>query len=163
MHVQRDADTDPDRQLAAVEQERLVEGRDDPLGDPDGSPLTVGVLDQYGELVAAEPGNGVRGRMQCLSRSATSPSSTSPTAWPWVSLTPLNPSRSRKSTATVAGAAGGAQRVTDPVLEQRPVGQPGQGVVERLVGQRVLEPLALADVAGVEHVAADVAVLRPAT
>ena len=82
-----------------------------------------------------------------------------PTAWPWTSLTALKPSRSRNSTATRSGwRAGRAERLLDPLPEQRAVGQPGQRVVEGLVDQLALQPLAVADVTGVEHDAADVRV-----
>ena len=43
------------------------------------------------------------------------------------------------------------QRVTHPVPEQCPVGEPGERVVERLMGELLLQPLPLAHVAGVEH------------
>ena len=46
----------------------------------------------------------------------------------------------------------------DPVAEQRLVGEAGERVVERLVGELVLEPLALGDVAEAPHPADDVAV-----
>ena len=88
-------------------------------------------------------------------RSAAAISSRSPSAWPRLSLTFLKSSRSRNS--TVIGrpcAARQGQRVAHPVAEQRPVGQPGQRVVEGLVGELLLQPLPLAHVAGVEHDAA---------
>jgi hypothetical protein len=56
------------------------------------------------------------------------------------------------------GRAG--QGVLDPLGEQGPVGQAGQPVVERLVDELGLELLAVRDVAGVEHQAADVGVLE---
>ena len=43
------------------------------------------------------------------------------------------------------------QRVAHPVAEQRPVGEPGERVVERLVDELLLQPPPLAHVAGVEH------------
>ena len=52
------------------------------------------------------------------------------------------------------------ERVLDAVGEQRPVGEAGDGIVERLVGELVLEELALADVAAVEHDALDVLVVQ---
>ena len=48
----------------------------------------------------------------------------------------------------------------EPVVEQGPVGQPGQRVVERLVGQLLLECFAVADVAAVEHHPGDVGVVQ---
>ena len=56
-------------------------------------------------------------------------------------------------------AAVAVERVRDAVLEQRAVRETRQLVVERLVEQLLLEVLALADVADVEHDAADVGVL----
>jgi hypothetical protein len=50
--------------------------------------------------------------------------------------------------------------VLDPLGEQRPVGQAGQAVVERLVDQLGFELLAVGDVAGVQHQAAHVGVLE---
>ena len=48
----------------------------------------------------------------------------------------------------------------DAVLEERAVGEPGDGVVERLVRELLLERLPLGDVADVEHDAADVLVVQ---
>ena len=49
-------------------------------------------------------------------------------------------------------------RVPHALGEQRPVGEPGDRVVERLMRELLLERLALADVAAVEDDAADVLV-----
>jgi hypothetical protein len=57
-------------------------------------------------------------------------------------------------------AFGPPQGVVDPVLEQGPVGQAGQRVVEGLVGELVLQLTALGDVAGVEDQAADAGVVE---
>ncbi len=51
------------------------------------------------------------------------------------------------------------ERVVDAVGEQRSVGQPGDGVVEGLVRELLLERRALAGVAAVEHDAAHVLVV----
>ena len=48
----------------------------------------------------------------------------------------------------------------DAVIKQRPVGQPGEGIVEGAVTQLFLERLAIVDVAGREHDAADVRVVE---
>ena len=48
----------------------------------------------------------------------------------------------------------------DPVTEQSPVRQVGDGVVEGLVGELRLELLSLGDVAHVDHDAADRGVLQ---
>ena len=52
------------------------------------------------------------------------------------------------------------ERVLDAVGEERAVREVGDRVVERLVCELVLERLALADVAAVEHDSADVLVLE---
>ena len=54
------------------------------------------------------------------------------------------------------------QRVVQAVGEQRPVGEIGERVVERLVRELVLELLALGDVARVEDDAGDVGVVEQA-
>ena len=58
----------------------------------------------------------------------------------------------------VACAPTRAERVLDAVAEQRLVGEAGERVVERLVGELVLEPLALGDVAEAPHPPDDLAV-----
>ena len=59
------------------------------------------------------------------------------------------------------GVAFGAEEgVVDPVLEQGPVGQGGEVVVEGLVDELVLELAAFGDVAGVEHQPADAGVVE---
>ena len=57
-------------------------------------------------------------------------------------------------------AARARQRVADALAEQRAVGEPRDGVVERLVGQLLLEGPALAHVAAVEDDPADVLVVE---
>ena len=74
-------------------------------------------------------------------------STSSPTRWPWVSLTILNRSRSMKSTPTAGPAAAGVvERLAQALDEHRPVGQPGERVVGRLVVQLALGAAALGDV-----------------
>ena len=73
----------------------------------------------------------------------------------------LKSSRSRKTTASRALLAPCARdRMAHALAEQRAVGEAGHRVVERLVGELLLERLALADVAAVEHDAADVLVVE---
>ena len=95
-------------------------------------------------------------------RSARRPrcSSWSPASWPRLSFTCLKPSRSTSSTASgVARALGPRERLVEAVAEERAVGEAGQAVVERLPRELLLEPDALGHVAGVEHDAADLAVV----
>ena len=105
--------------------------------------LVAQVLEQDGELVAAEPGGGVAGPAgRTGAARPTATRSSSPAAWPRLSLTVLKSSRSRNSTATadVRPAPTACERVLDPVLEQAAVGQAGQRVVERLVAQLLVQP-----------------------
>ena len=93
-------------------------------------------------------------------RPATCRSTSSPAAWPRLSLIVLKSSRSRKMTAMLpASRVGASEGVLDAVGEQGAVGKAGHGIVERLVRQLLLERSALAGVAGVEHDAADVLVI----
>ena len=124
-----------------------------PLGEPLWTSAGVGhVLDQDGELVAAEPGRGVTGRRPPASARRPRRSSASPAACPEVSLTTLKSSRSSMSTTSrPTAAAEPGQGVLRAVAEQHPVGQSGERVVERLVGQLGLEPAPLGDVAHRKH------------
>ena len=75
---------------------------------------------------------------------SSSTSSWSPVAWPKLSLTFLKSSRSMNSTVTGRAAAPRAhERVLQPLREQHAVGEVGERVVERLVGEALLEHLAL--------------------
>ena len=95
-------------------------------------------------------------RMLVARRSATSRRTSSPAAWPRLSLIVLKSSRSRKMTAMpLLLAAVARDGVAHALDEQRAVGEVGDRVVEGLVGELLLEGLALADVAAVEHDAAD--------
>ena len=77
-------------------------------------------------------------RSVAVSRSATDCSSRSPASWPSVSLTFLNPSRSRNSVAPVGAVApAAAEQLLDAVHDQRPVRQTGQRIVQRLMSQLV--------------------------
>ena len=66
--------------------------------------------------------------------------------WPRLSLTVLNASRSMSSTAVGAIGSPLAHRVVDAIGEQRPVGQAGERVMERLMPQLGFEAVAPRDV-----------------
>ena len=92
---------------------------------------------------------GRRAERQPLGRLATS--SWSPAMWPNESLTTLNRSRSRKSRADGLGhPLAPGQDARQLVEQQRPVGQAGERIVQRLVGQLGLGALERGDV-GVHH------------
>ena len=87
---------------------------------------------------------------------ATAHRSLSPASWPSESLVSLKLSRSMKHSATGPLVAPGPQQhLLGPVHRQLAIGQPGERVVQGLVGQQRLELLALGDVADVGHVAPD--------
>ena len=120
----------------------------------------VEVLEQDGELVAAEAGRGV-GRAQAppASRSVTATSSSSPAAWPRLSLTVLKLSRSRNSTARwPPRAARPRERVLDAVEEQARLARPVSESWNAWCASSLLEPLSLGDVAEAPHPADDLAV-----
>ena len=86
-------------------------------------------------------------RIACASREPICCSSQSPLSWPRLSLTTLKRSTSMNTTANrPPRAARAGERVLEAVAEQRAVGQPGQRVVQRLVGERVGGRLLGADV-----------------
>ena len=98
---------------------------------------------------AGPPCRPARPRRWC--GSATSCSSTSPCAWPRVSLTSLNPSRSMIMTARpcTCRAARPSTASASRREHQGAVGQPGERVVQRLVPQRLDQPAVLQRHAGV--------------
>src|SRR5918997_4443903 len=53
-----------------------------------------------------------------------------------------------------------SQGVLEAVHKQRPVGQIGQGVVERLVPELLFELFALGDITGTDHYSPDVRVVK---
>ena len=119
-----------------------------------GGRLAVDVLEQDARTRRRRSGRRCRRRARAPSRRrATSTSTSSPAAWPSESLIVLKSSRSRNSTRERRRplAAGAGERLADALDEQRAVGEPGDRVVERLVGELGLERLALGDVAGVER------------
>ena len=135
-----------------------VERVDDPLGDR----LGVGAAPTVDSMSTANSSPPKRATVSPVahrrrSRSATWTSSWSPAAWPRLSLTSLNPSRSRNSTATSSRAAAAPSASASRSRNSARLASPVRRVVVRLVHQLFLQLLALADVAGVEHQAADAA------
>ena len=135
-----------DEDLAALDLERLLQGPDEALGRGRcASAHRDDVLADDDELVSAEAADGVAGPDGWLG--AVRPPSdeeTSPAAWPRLSLTSLNRSRSRNRTATLFPSADRpGQRLLEAVEEKAAVGQPGERVVEGVVGERRfgLDPL----------------------
>jgi hypothetical protein len=152
-----DAEAAPQRELLVAGAQRHGQGLEHALGGVGGLLAGLDVLEQDRELVAAEAGGGVS-----------------------AANARVEPARHLDQHLVARGVAQGvvdllevveveeehgapatlAARPDDGVAhalgEQRAVGEPGDGVVERLVGELRLEGLALADVAGVEDDAPDV-------
>ena len=116
----------------------------------------VGALDQDRELVAAQPRHRVRGPgagEEPLRRRDEQPVALGVAQAVVHRLEVVEVEEQHRD--RVPAAAGQRQRVAHPVPEQRAVGEPGERIVERLVGELLLQPLPLAHVAGVEHDALD--------
>ena len=109
----------------AAELERLLERLARSAAATAERASSVGVVgEQHGELVAAEPGDGVGlPRARVCSRRLISISRRSPWSWPSASLTSLNWSRSitQQRDRVLGGARRALQRVPQPVVEQRAV------------------------------------------
>ena len=156
-----DAHAAPDVQLAPVDLERLAQPFQHPVGHLDDVDVVAGVLDQHGELVAAEPGHGVAGPhagVQALGHLDEQPVAGGVAEAVVDLLEAVQVEEQHGHRRRLA--LGPLEGVVDPVLEQGPVGQRGQRVVEGLVDELVLELAALGDVAGVQDQAADAGVVE---
>ena len=150
-----------DEQLLALEQQRLRERLEDPLGGVGGVLRAADVLEQDRELVAAEARGGVAGadaRVQALGdlEQHLVAGGVAEAVVDRLEVVEVDEDDGQ-ARALAAGARDGVAHALD---EQRAVGEVGDGVVEGLVGELLLERLALADVAAVEHDAADVLVVE---
>ena len=148
----RDPDARADEDLGLVQEERLVEHREDPLGDVGGRhAFLAAVLQQDRELVAAEPRGGVR-------RAQVAEEPLADVAQDLVAggvaervvdrLEVVEVHEEHRDRPTVAQLA--VERVLHTVGEQGAVRQPGQRVVQRLVLELLLELLPLGDVSRVQ-------------
>ena len=157
---ERDADAGADETSRPCDRNGSLQRGEDALGDV-GTLVVVGRGPRAARRTRRRPAaprcrrrGGTR-----ASRSATATSSSSPAAWPRLSLTVLKSSRSRNSTASWRRGGPRAPRACSTRSRNSAwFGEPGQRVVERLVGELALEPLALGDVAEAPHPADDLAV-----
>ena len=151
-----DADAGGDDDLVAIELERSTQALEQALGDALRGRQAGDVLDEDGELVAAQPSGGVTGaqdRPDPLG-DADQQLIAGPVAEGVVD--DLEVVEIDEQDGMLAGhrplrVGLALERLAQPVLEQRPVGQVGQRVVQRLVGELLLEALPVADVAGDER------------
>ena len=125
------------------------------------SSTRVDVLEQHGELVAAEARGGVAGAdagVEALGDGQQDLVAGGVAEAVVDRLEVVEVEEDDRQAGLLAARAG--DRLAHALDEQRAVGQAGDGVVERLVGELLLEGLALADVAGVEHDALHVLVVE---
>ena len=155
----RDAEAAAQRELLVGGGQRRADGLHDALGGVGRLLDALDVLQQDGELIAAEARGGVAGadrQRQALGHLAKHVVARGVAERVVDDLEVVEVDEDDPDAARLAAAA--RDRVADALDEQRAVGQAGDRVVERLVGELALEGLALADVARVEDDAADVLV-----
>jgi hypothetical protein len=146
--VDGDADTGVQAEHDRVEGQRLLQGGPQFLGDRRGS-LRGRAGDQHGELVAARAGHGVDVPQRLLE---PRPHLTEELVSVMVAegvVDVLEPVQvQQQQDGRLQRPVGGAERLAEPVGEQRAVGQAGERVVQRLVvagGGLVNQPPLVAD------------------
>ncbi len=158
---QGDADAGPYRDVLGGDADRRLERVGDPSRHLLGGARHPARLQQDGELVTSEAGDGV-------ARAGRGPEplgdpdeelvtgGMAETVVDHLELVEIE----EQHGDLLRGPVGAVEGVTDPVDEQRPVGQPGERVVERLAVQLPLEGPPLGDVAAVEHDGVDVGIVE---
>ena len=155
-----DADTAADRDLLAGQLHRVGEDVEHAVGRCAGLVRAVaGAPDQDGELVPAEPGDGVPGADRRPQPVGHLPQQrvaglVAEGVVDRLEAVEVDEDDRRRDVPPVTAAQG----LADAVGEEGPVGQAGEGVVEGLVGQRLLGALAVGDVRDVDDDTADVRV-----
>ena len=149
----RDGDPDAraDENLLALQRERLLEHLHDPVGDVRSLDALPAVLQQDRELVPTQPGGGVGSSERFLQPVADlqqEPVAGGVAEGVVDRLEVVDVHEQHCDGFAVALLA--LDGVQHAVAEQRPVREVGDGVVERLVLQLLLELLALRDVTGVQ-------------
>src|SRR6185436_20336001 len=136
--------------------DRRGQGVHDAGGDLLGGDRVGGVGDQDGELVAPHPGGRVARADGLRDAPADRDQQLVADRVPERVVDLLEVVEVDEQHAHRAGAAPGElERLLQPVAEQHPVGQAGEPVVERLVGQVALQAAALGDVPDGQHHARD--------
>ena len=147
-------------ELVAEHRERPVEVLGDARGDAHGL-LLVSVLQQHGEFIAAEAGDGVFGpdaEQEALGDPRQHEVAGVVTEAVVDDLEVVQVEEQDRHASAAALLA--RQRVAHAIDEESPVGQPGEAVVGRLASQLLLEGFALAYVAGIEHDAAHAGIVE---
>src|SRR5207247_8788650 len=141
------SDARVDEQLLAALEERALEGREETLGDLEGAAARAR-LDQHRELIATHPGNRVADADRV-------PEPIGHGDEDLVALTVTEAVVDRLEVVEVEEEDGESlsrathpgQRVLQPIGEEGPVREAGEGVMEGLVAELVLERAPLRDVA----------------
>ena len=157
----RDADAAAHHQLLARDHQRLAQVLEHAFGDLRCDVGALQILQQHHKLVAAEARRRVAGADavgQALGHVDQRRVAGAMTEAVVDRLEVVDVEEHHPEPALLAPRA--ADRVTHPLHEQRPVGEIGDGIVEGLVGELLLEGLALADVAGVQDDAPHVLVVH---
>jgi hypothetical protein len=139
----RDADAHRDRQLDPVYVDRLPRGLADAVSDQDHLALGGEVLEQKRELVAAEPRHGVHRAQQAaqsIAHDGQQPVARRVAARVVDLLEVVEIQEQHRELRP--GPARALERDAQAVEEQSPIGQPGELVVERLMGELRLRALA---------------------
>ncbi len=161
----RGCDGDPDaalnRSLAAVQPNGSPDDLEQPSHDLRDAPLVRDVLEQNRELVAAQPGHGVadtQRRPHARGDGLQHPVAGVVAERVVDDLEVVEVQEQHGERLTVRASA--AERVFDAIPEQRPVREVGHWIVERLVGELLLQLLALGDIAQVDDDPANRGVLQ---
>ena len=148
-----DADAGAGVHLAARHHDRLVQRVEDPLGHLDHRLGVGSVLEEHRELVAAQPSRRVAGAKAAAQAIGHGHQElvTGTVAQAVVhQLEVVEVDEGHRGDRRV-GASDASQSMLDAVEEERPVRQAGEGIVEGLVAELVLERAATGDVADGEH------------
>ena len=155
----RNADAGADVELLSGNRERLGEHIEQLLGDYLGIVLIVDVLDQDRELVAAQPGGGVRGAKAPTESFRHGDEQLVACSVPEAVVHGLELVEVDEQHGHATRASFGAgERVVEAIREEGLVGEVGERVVERLVRQRDLQPDPLGDVAQAPDASDDLSV-----
>ena len=153
---QGDPDAGRDERLQSPEVERPAQGLPKPPGDELRLVRVVKILEQHGELVPAEASGSVADAHDPGDARRDGDEQAIADAMPVTVVDPLEVVEIKEEDGNRAEAAPRPRkRVLDPVREERPIGEAGERVVERLESELALEPLALADVPRRKHEPAD--------